>query len=81
MSFNGEPLQTFEVDADTPDFSHIPIGLGAGVYRIEMGGMVPGTRRDWQETCISELQFTGRAPGAVAGSVAATTRLGTRLSF
>jgi hypothetical protein len=73
---NGVELDTFEVATETAELVPLTVASGGGVYRIEVTSVLPGTRTDWQETCISELQFTGRAPGAIAGSTEPTAAIG-----
>ena len=41
----------------------IPIDSPGGDFRIEVTGVVPGTKKAWREICVSELQVWGTFPG------------------
>lgn len=74
---NGEELDTLDVATDSPEMVHLGVVGGGGVYRIEITSVLPGSRTDWQEICISELQVIGRAPGAIEGSAEPIAAIGT----
>ena len=59
---NGEELVSHALDVESRDLQTIPVTGPGGVYRIEITEVVPGTRSDWREACISELRVMGRAP-------------------
>lgn len=66
----GVEVGTFAVDTSSPELVTIPLSGAGGVWRIVVAEVLPGSRSDWRETCISELQILGRAP-----SVAPSTRM------
>ncbi|MGF1467576.1 MAG: discoidin domain-containing protein [Sandaracinaceae bacterium] len=68
VSRDGQDLGTFSVDPRSRGLQHLPVGGPGGVYRIEIASVLPGTRRDWREVCISELQVLGWAPDARRGA-------------
>lgn len=70
----GVEVGTFAVASDAPVLVTIPVRGAGGVWRIELVEMRPGSRSDWREACISELQILGRAPSLAAGT--RTPRLG-----
>lgn len=66
VSRDGEELTTHAMNVDERGLQRIPVEGGAGVYRVEVTAVRPGTNDRWRETCISELRVLGRAPGAAA---------------
>jgi hypothetical protein len=50
------------LDPELRTLQSIAIGKAGGDYRIEVLEVVPGTRKDWQEVNVSELEIWG-APG------------------
>lgn len=73
---DGAVLGEHDLDVERREPIEIPVNAGGGRYRIEVVATVPGTRTDWQETCISELRVLGTSPAARAGAVSPTTSLG-----
>ena len=64
---DGEEVGFFPLDVDVRTLQRIPLDAPGGVYRIEVVEVLQGTRADWRETCISELQILGTAPDATPG--------------
>lgn len=65
---DGQPVGEYALDVANRGFQDLPVtGLG-GTYRFEVAALVPGSRTDWREVCISELQVLGRAPEAARGT-------------
>lgn len=60
----GSPVGTFELDLDSRALQTIEASGPGGVWRIELVSLEPGSRADWRETCVSELQVMGTHPGA-----------------
>jgi hypothetical protein len=65
-----------ELNVDDRGLQDIAITGGGGDYRIEVLQIVPGSRSDWREVCVSELELWGTAPGPVAGRHTPTVRVG-----
>lgn len=59
---DGNEVGSFELDTDTRELQSLPLTGPGGVYRVEVGETLPGTRSDWRELCVSELRWMGRAP-------------------
>lgn len=76
VSRDGTPLGELPLDVASRTPVRLPVGGPGGVYRIEVLEVVPGTRPTWRETCISELQVLGRAPGAAPGTRLPRTGVG-----
>jgi hypothetical protein len=75
VSYRGEDRGEHALDIASRAMQSLPImGLG-GAYRIEVIAIEPGTRPDWQETCVSELRVMGRAPNAHEGTLAPSTSI------
>ncbi len=50
-----------ELDIANRALQTIPITGGGGDYKIEVLAIEPGSKKDWRETCISELEVWGTA--------------------
>ena len=50
------------LDPESRALQDVPIDANGGDYRIEIIETVPGTRKDWREVCVSELDVLGRPP-------------------
>ncbi len=70
VSRDGQALGEHTLDPSSRAPQTIPVTGGGGVYRVEVLEVVAGSRRDWREVCVSDLQFLGTAPGAVPASQA-----------
>ncbi|MCB9614131.1 MAG: hypothetical protein H6722_16965 [Sandaracinus sp.] len=64
----GTEVGRFPVPNERPELVTIPVRGRGGVWRIELTGLRPGTRSDWREVCVSELQVLGRAPSVAPGT-------------
>lgn len=64
---DGVEVATARLDPEVRELQRVPVEGGGGVYRIEIVEVVPGTRRDWREVCVSELRVLGRDPSAREG--------------
>jgi hypothetical protein len=73
---DGAVLAEHDLDVERREPIELPVHAGGGRYRIEVLTTVPGTRTDWQETCVSELQVLGTAPLGRAGSSSPVTSVG-----
>jgi hypothetical protein len=63
----GVEVGTYALDPESRELQSLPVAGPGGVYRIEVLEVVPGTREDWRETCVSELRILGRAADARVG--------------
>jgi hypothetical protein len=66
----GTEVGSHAVANRTPELVTLPARGAGGVWRIEITELLPGTRGDWRETCISELQILGRAPSVAVDATA-----------
>jgi hypothetical protein len=64
---DGVELATHAVDPSSRELQRLAVDGPGGLYRIEVLEVVPGTRRDWREVCISTLQILGRDPAMRPG--------------
>ncbi len=61
--YRGEDLLgTYDLDPEDRGLQVVPVGQPGGTFRLEVRGVVPGTRRGWKEVCISEMQVIGTLP-------------------
>ncbi len=72
----GAEVGVFSVATAERALVTVPASGAGGVWRIEVAEVLPGARTDWRETCISELQILGRAPGARPGERLPRTAVG-----
>ncbi|MDQ3037650.1 MAG: discoidin domain-containing protein [Myxococcota bacterium] len=64
----GVEVGQYAVANAAPVLVTIPVRGAGGVWRIELAEVLPGSRADWREACVSELQILGRAPSAAPGT-------------
>jgi hypothetical protein len=55
-------LREVTLDPESRALQDVPIDALGGDYRIEIVETVPGSRKDWREVCVSELQVIGQPP-------------------
>ena len=67
VSRGGQEVGIFDLDTESRELQTLPVKGGGGIYRIEILGVVPGTKTRWREVCISELRVMGHAPVTNAG--------------
>lgn len=60
---NGAKLADRDLDITVRALQNIPIGNEGGDYKIEVTAIEPGSKKNWRETCISELRVMGSATG------------------
>ena len=72
----GVEVGTYPVAHDAPALATIPLTGAGGVWRIELAALTPGSRADWREACVSELQILGRAPSMAPGTRTPRTAVG-----
>lgn len=58
----GTEIGVFALDPRSRELQTLPISGPGGIYRIEVLEVVPGTRANWREVCISELRVIGHSP-------------------
>lgn len=73
----GTEVGTFAVEHARPEMVRVPVSGAGGVWRIELAELTPGTRSDWREACVSELQILGRAASSAPGARTPRTAVGT----
>lgn len=67
VSRDGTELGRFDLDVESRELSELPVHGPGGVYRVEVVELLPGSRSDWREVVVSELEVRGHAPGAEPG--------------
>jgi hypothetical protein len=72
----GTEVGTFAVATGAAELVTIPVTGAGGVWRIVISEVLPGSRSDWREACISELQILGRAPSVAPGTRLPRTAVG-----
>lgn len=65
---DGQELGVYPLDTASRELQTLPVTGGGGVYRLELVELLPGSRSDWREACVSELRVLGRVPGAHEGT-------------
>lgn len=68
IAIDGDRIGDYPLDVESRALQTIPVTGGAGVWRIEVLDVVPGTHPSWRETCISELRVLGHVGTAPAGT-------------
>ena len=68
VSRNGVEVTTHDFDVARREAQAIPVAGhgGGGLWRIEILTTEPGSRRDWQEVCVTELEVMGRVETTAA---------------
>lgn len=56
----------FTLDTSSRALQDLAIDTSGGDLRIEITGVVPGTRKTWREVCVSELEVWGTLPGGAS---------------
>jgi hypothetical protein len=62
VSRDGKALGEFPLDPNVRTPQRIAVSGGPGEYKIEVLATLPGSRTDWQEICVSELEVRGTLP-------------------
>jgi hypothetical protein len=64
---DGAELRRYKLDLESRALQNLAIDGPGGVYRIEVVAIAAGTRNNWKEICVTELEVWGAlAPGADA---------------
>jgi hypothetical protein len=58
----GQVLGEADLDPEARQLQSIVVSAPGGDFRIEVMRVQPGTRKDWREVCLSELEVWGTAP-------------------
>ena len=74
---DGAALGEFDLDTSSRALQPIAVTGGGGVYRIEVVRVLPGSRTEWREVCVSELRVMGTAPHVVEGDASPRFGVGT----
>ena len=64
------------LDIANRKLQEIAISGGSGDYRIEVLEVEPGTKKDWKEVCVSELEVWGTLSTPAPGHVSPVVRVG-----
>lgn len=72
----GQVLGRFELDTNSRALQPLAVSGPGGAYRVEVLEVLPGSRDDWQEICVSELRVMGTLAGAEAGSASPDVGVG-----
>jgi hypothetical protein len=67
VSHGGQRVGEFDLDPEQRGLQRVNTAGGGGVWRVEMIGLMPGTRSAWREVTVSELRVMG-TPGAARRS-------------
>jgi hypothetical protein len=59
---DGVALREVDLDPESRALQDVPIDANGGDYKLEVVTTTPGTRKDWREICVSELQVIGKPP-------------------
>lgn len=59
---DGRVLGTFPLDVEKRDLQTIKVATPGGTLRIGVDEIVPGSKKSWRETAISELEVWGTPP-------------------
>jgi hypothetical protein len=73
---DGKSLGERTLDPDARGLQALAVDGGGGDYRIEIAELVAGTKPDWREVAISELEVWGTAPGTSATKTKPVVRVG-----
>jgi hypothetical protein len=71
---DGEPLRDVELDVDKRDAQTIDVDAAGGDFVLTVIEVVPGTKKEWRELVVSELDVVG-APGKALRPTAHTPRV------
>lgn len=58
----GEKVGDFTLDPNSRELQAIHVGKPGGVYRIQVLEVVTGTKKNWRELCVAELEVWGTLP-------------------
>jgi len=65
----GRPIKDVTLDSTKRDLQMIDVDLAGGDLKIEVIAAEPGSKKNWREACISELEVWGTLPvGTVASA-------------
>jgi len=71
---DGVLVREVDLDPENRGLQDIPIGAAGGDYKIEIVHTVKGTKPNWREVCVSELEVLGVPPAGKLEDV--TMKLG-----
>jgi hypothetical protein len=58
----GAPIGDFTLDPEQRELQPLPVDVPGGDFRILVLETLPGTKSQWRELCVSEVQVWGRLP-------------------
>lgn len=76
VSRDGVVLGEHTLEVESRALQSLPVSGPGGVYRVEIVEVLPGSRTDWREVCISELRVLGSDAAARAGRRLPRTAVG-----
>jgi hypothetical protein len=59
---DGVQLREVTLDPASRELQDVPVDANGGDYKLVVTATVPGSRKDWREICVSELEVIGRPP-------------------
>lgn len=62
VSQNGKTIVEKELDIENRGLQEIAVDLPGGDFEVRAIEVVPGKKKNWRETCVSELEVWGTAP-------------------
>ena len=62
VSQAGKTLVEKELDVDNRGLQELPVDIAGGDFEVRVVEVVPGTKKNWRETCVSELEVWGTTP-------------------
>lgn len=76
ISRGNKVLADAPLDPDKRGLQTIEINAPGGDFRIQVVAVVPGTRKLWRETVVSELEVWGHTPAPLAKPASPTVKVG-----
>lgn len=64
----GAPIGDFTLDPEQRELQPLPVDVPGGDFRILVLETLAGTKPQWRELCVSELQVWGRLPPGLSAS-------------
>jgi hypothetical protein len=65
VSQGGKVLVEKALDIENRGLQEIPVDIAGGDFEIRVVDVVPGKKKNWRETCVSELEVWGTTPKIV----------------
>jgi hypothetical protein len=65
ISQGGRVLAEKALDVENRGLQTIPVAIAGGDFEVRVIDVVPGKKKNWRETCVSELEVWGSVPKVV----------------